>query len=92
MLMAMGATTGSGSAALRPMKVSGKLEMQDRRGRLAGMNDGQILALVLVWLFAIALPAVQAALPPEDQAVLDNYYATFAFGLAITWRILDKRK
>ena len=69
MLMAMGATTGSGSAALRPMKVSGKLEMQDRRGRLAGMNDGQILALVLVWLFAIALPAVQAALPPEDQAV-----------------------
>jgi hypothetical protein len=63
-----------------------------RDARLAGLNAGQVLVLVLVWLFTFGLPAAQLVLPPKAQSVLTNDYATFAIALAITWRILDKRE
>jgi hypothetical protein len=82
MLMAMDVTTASGSVALRPMKVSGNLKAQDRRGRLAGMNDGQILALVLVALATCGLLAV----PGRDQALVG--YDLTVIGLALTVAVL----
>jgi hypothetical protein len=82
----------TGCVALAPMRVAGQVMVEDRRSGLAGLSDGEKLALVLVWLFAVALPRVQAALPPDMQAMLSNYYATLGVALIITWRICDKRK
>ena len=74
-----GTVTASGSVALPRMRTG-----------LAAMSDGQIAALVLVWLYAFMLPWFGAALPPEFHAVLSDHYATIAIALAITWRIRDK--
>lgn len=60
------------------------------RRSLAEISDGQILALVLVWLVAFVLPQIQATLPSDTQALAGNYYATVAIALAVTWRIRDK--
>ena len=65
--------TFSGSGALAPFRMAGLgMVVEDRRSGLAGLSDGQILAVVLVWLFAVALPRVQAALTPDMQAMLIN--------------------
>lgn len=98
-----GTITSSGSIALRPLRIvsdgdvatateTGSVEVLDSPHGLAALSDGQIVALVLVWLFAVVLPLLGSALPPELHAMLSDSYATFAFALAITWRIRDKHK
>ena len=93
--------TASGSLTLPPMVLvadgdvataseNGTVEVLSR-GDLAALSDGQIVFLVLVWLYALVLPWVGSALPPEFHAVLSDGYATFALALTITWRMLDKR-
>jgi hypothetical protein len=56
---------------------------------------GQILALVLVWLLVLVIPAAawEANLPPEVQALVDVYDGVLAnVAVAITFDILGKRK
>ncbi len=72
---------------------SGSVEVPDSRRRgLAGLSDGEIAFLVLVWLYALVLPWFGTALPPELHAMLTDGYATFAIALAVTWRLFDKHK
>ena len=69
------------------------VEVRDsRRLGLAALSDGEIVFLVLVWLYAFALPWFATRLPPEYHAMLTDDYATFAIALAITWRLLDKKR
>jgi hypothetical protein len=90
-LAAVGTITASASLALPRIGIAAQGTVENPPRGLAGLSDGQMLALVLVWLFAIALPRVQAVLTPEMQAILSNYYATLGLALIITWRISDKR-
>jgi hypothetical protein len=87
-----GTVTASGSVALPPMSFSGQGTVEDRRSGLAALSDGQIVFLVLVWLYAFVLPWFGAAVPPEFHAILSDHYATTAIALGITWRIIDKNK
>jgi hypothetical protein len=82
----------SGSVALRPARIAGEVTVEGPTSGLAAFSDGQIVFLVLVWLYAFVLPWFGAALPPEFHAVLSDHYATIAIALAITWRMLDKNK
>jgi hypothetical protein len=84
--------TGSGGVTLPKPSLSGQGTVEDRRSGLAALSDGQLVFLVLVWLYAFMLPWFGAALPPEFHAVLSDHYATMAIALGITWRMLDKRK
>ena len=84
--------TGSGGVVLPKPSLSGQGTVENRRSGLAALSDGQIVFLVLVWLYAFVLPWFGAALPPEFHAVLSDHYATIALALSITWRIRDKRK
>jgi hypothetical protein len=68
------------------------MEVLDSRRGLAALSDGQIVVLVLVWLFAFVLPMTGSALSPELHVALSDSYATFAIALAITWRIRDRNK
>ena len=55
---------------------------------------GQILALVLIWLVVLVIPAAawDANLPPEVQALVDVYDGVLAnMAVAITFEILGKR-
>jgi hypothetical protein len=74
------------------MKVSGQVTVEDRSKGLAALSDGEIVFLVLVWLYAFAAPWFGSKLPPQLHAMLSDSYATFALALAITWRIRDKPK
>jgi hypothetical protein len=47
---------------------------------------------VLVWLLTIGAPVLQRFLPPEDQTVMSNEYATVTLGLAITTMILGRKR
>jgi hypothetical protein len=51
-----------------------------------------VLTLVLVWLLMLGSPVAQRYLPPEDQTVITNEYATIALGLAITTVILGLKR
>jgi len=82
----------SGSVALRPFRVAAQGTVENRPTGLAALSDGQIVFLVLVWLYAIVLPWFGSALPPEFHAMLSDSYATIAIALGITWRLLDKNK
>jgi hypothetical protein len=64
----------------------------DRRHGLAALSDGEIVFLVLVWLYAVWLPWFGSRLPPEFHGMLSDSLATFAIALSITWRIRDKHK
>jgi hypothetical protein len=78
-----GLATASGSAAMPSVRVQ------------AERSAGQILALVLLWLVVLAVPAavMAADLPPEAQVMLDAYDAIFAaLAVKITFRVLDERK
>lgn len=79
---AAGLATASGSAAMPSVRVQ------------AERNAGQILALVLLWLVVLAVPAGVMAtnLSPKAQAMLGAYDAMLAtLAVEITFRILDKR-
>jgi len=91
-LTGVGTITARGSIALPRMGIAAQGTVEDRRGWLAGMTDGQKVAVVLVWLIAYALPLIQAALSPEIQAVVSDSVATFGLALIITWRIRDNGK
>jgi hypothetical protein len=54
--------------------------------------DVPALAVILVWLIALSLPAAQAHLSPEAQQVINTYIGTISLALIITWRINDNRK
>ena len=84
--------TGSGGVTLPKMRVSGQGTVENRRSGLAALSDGQIVFLVLVWLYAFVLPWFGSALSPEFHAILSDHYATMAIALAITWRLLDRHK
>lgn len=61
----------------------------------AEWRAGQILALVLLWLVVLAVPASVMAtdLPPEAQATADAYDAILAaLAVELTFRALDRRK
>ncbi len=100
----VGTVTVSGSLALPPMRVvaSGDVAtateteavkvVPDRPGRLAALSDGEIVFLVLVWLYAVWLPWFGSRLPPELHGMLSDSYGTIAIALAITWRMFDKHK
>jgi hypothetical protein len=76
-----GTVTASGSVTPPPLRTG-----------LAAMSDGQIVFLVLVWLYAFVLPWFGAALPPEYHAILSDHYATIAIALGITWQMHGKSK
>ncbi len=61
--------TGSGSLTLPRISIGGQGTVEDRRGWFAGMSGGQILAVVLVWLVAYALPIY---LYSQAAAVVEN--------------------
>jgi len=82
----------SGSVALRPFRIAGQVTVEDRPSGLAAFSDGQIVFLVLVWLYAFVLPWFGSVLPPEFHAVLSDYYATIAIALSITWQMHSKSK
>lgn len=96
--------TGSGSFALPPMTfvadgdVASATEaatvkvVPEPSGRLAAWSDGEIVFLVLVWIYAVWLPWVGSRLPPELHGMLTDGYATVAIAFGITWRLLDKHK
>jgi hypothetical protein len=98
----MPTVTGSGSVALPPMRVDGAGEVitatetgtveivPDRPSGVAALSDGEIVFLVLVWIYAIWLPWFGSRLPPELHTMLSDSYGTIAIALAITWRRLDK--
>jgi hypothetical protein len=70
-------------------------EFDSRRRVLAGLSDGQILTLVLIWLIVLVIPAAawDANLPTEIQALVDVYDGVLAnVAVAITFDILGKRK
>lgn len=98
-----GTITMSGSLTLRPMRFiadgdvatateSGAVEVLDSGRGLTALSDGQIVVLVLVWLFAFVLPVLGPDMPSKLHAVLTDSYATFALALAITWRVRDKQR
>jgi hypothetical protein len=68
------------------------VEVLDSQRGLAVLSDGEIIFLVLVWLYALVLPWLGTALPPELHAIVTDGYATIGIALAITWRILDKKR
>jgi hypothetical protein len=84
--------TGTGSVALPRMRFSGQGTVENPPRCRAALSDGEIVFLVLVWLYAVWLPWVGSRLPPELHAMLSDSYGTIAIALAITWRLLDKRK
>jgi hypothetical protein len=70
-------------------------ELDSRRRGLAGLSDGQILALVLLWLLVLVIPAAawDANLPTEVQTLVVAYDGILAnVAVAITFDILGKRK
>jgi len=86
-----GAVRGDTAAATETVAV----EVLDSRRGLAGLNAGQILALVLVWLLLLAMPVaiVDAKLSQEAQQAAEAYYAVaVALAVKITFRIVDTRK
>ncbi len=87
-----GMVTASGSVVLPPMSFSGQGTVEDRRGWFAGMSAGQIVAVVLVWLVAYALPVYLYSQSPTPSTLIEGDLATVALAYQITCRILDKRK
>ena len=89
----VGTITAVGNITLPKMQVyaEGTVGQPD----LIEHNVGRILALVVLWLAVLAVPATVAAmdLSPKVEAALDAYDAILAaLALEITFRILDKRK
>jgi hypothetical protein len=90
-----GTITATGSLTMAPMRVSGQATVQNPPDISAEQRIGQILAMVLLWLIVLAVPAAVMAtdLSPEAQATLDAYDAMLAaLAVKITFRIIDKRK
>jgi hypothetical protein len=56
------------------------------------MSHGLVLIIALMWLLAIGLPVAEAELPSAEQMAITNEFATFAIVLAVTWRLIDKRR
>jgi hypothetical protein len=56
------------------------------------MSHGLVLIIALMWLLAIGLPVAEAELPSAEQMVITNEFATFAIVLAVTWRLIEKRR
>lgn len=65
-----GTVTASGSVVLPPMSFSGQGTVEDQRGRFAGMSAGQIVAVVLVWLVAYALPVYLYSQSPTPSTLI----------------------
>jgi hypothetical protein len=72
------------------------LEQAAVRVRKTGVRDDSspmlLLLVVILWLIAVGLPVIQAELPGKAQGIGTNEVATVGLALAITWRVLDKRK
>jgi len=59
---------------------------------ISNPNARLTFILVLIWIVSAAIPVASLAGSPETQTALSGEYGTLAIALAITWRILDKRK
>ena len=84
--------TGSGGLTLPRISIGGQGTVEDRRGWFAGMSAGQILAVVLVWLVAYALPIYLYSQSPTPSTLINADVATFAFAYTITCQVIAKRK
>jgi hypothetical protein len=91
-MSAAATVTSSINLALPPMRVSSQRTVVKRPRGLAVPSDGQIVFLVLVWLYALVLPWMARRLSAECHDMLNDGYAAVAIALAITWRALDKHK
>lgn len=87
-----GTLTFTGSIALPPARVSGQMTVEARPTGFAAFSDGEKVAFVLVWLYAIWLPWFASRLPPELHGMLTDAVTNFAVALAISWRMFDKHK
>lgn len=68
-------------------QMSGRL----RKTGVTRLSPGVLLIMVVMWLIAVGLPAVETALPPRDQSLITNELATIGLALAIT-DLISKRK
>jgi hypothetical protein len=91
-VVAVSAITGSRSVALPPMRTSGQMTVKERPKGLAARSDGEIVFLVLIWLYALVLPWWATRLPPEYHSMLTDSYATSGLALTITLYVRDKHK
>jgi hypothetical protein len=85
--------TGTLNITLPPMRIALQGSVVPR-GR-AVPNAGAILALVLVWMLVLAMPAAvwEANLPPEVQALVDAYDGILAnMAVSITLSIFTTHK
>lgn len=83
---------GTSAGDVATASESASVEVLDSRRGLVARIDGQTVAVVLVWLVAVALPWLATKLPPEKHEMLSDSYATFALALSVTWRIRDKNR
>ena len=81
---AVAGTASNVSVATGSLEIVRGLSAQAAREGIAHLTKLDVLTLVLVWLLMIGAPVLQRFLPPEDQTVMSNEYATVALGLAIT--------
>jgi hypothetical protein len=77
----------TGTVALTPLRVSGRLAAEDPRGGHAERSIGQILAIVLVVIATWRLLVV----PEQDRAAVDHYLSVIGFGLTIALLIWNKQ-
>jgi hypothetical protein len=89
---AVAGTASDVSVATGSLEIVRGLSAQAAREGIAHLTKLDVLTLVLVWLLTIGAPVLQRFLPPEDQTVMSNEYATVALGLAITAMILGRRR
>jgi hypothetical protein len=82
----------TGSLALPRIGAVAQGTAKDRRHSLAALSDGEIVFLVLAWLYAVWLPWFGSRLSPEFHGMVSDSLATFAIALSITWHITDKHR
>jgi hypothetical protein len=90
-LPVFGGSQGEVAAATETVTV----EVRDSRQGLAGLNYGQWLALVLIWLVVLGIPAAiaDANLAPQVAVMVDAYDAILAeLAVKITFRTFDSRR
>lgn len=75
-----------------PVRFAAQGTREKRLRGLAELSNRQIVFLVFVWIYAVFLPWFGSALPLELHGMLTDGFATVAIALAITWRLLDKKR
>lgn len=68
------------------------LKREDARPRPAHSINVAALAVVLVWLCALAMPAAQEHLPPEVKDYLNGLWSTLGIALTVRLAVNDSRE